>query len=402
MALIAPFRGLRYNLDKVGSMEAVVSPPYDVISPAQQDEFYLRHEFNVIRLILGKVLSGDNGTENRFSRAARTYKRWWIEEVLVRDSKPAIYLYQIDYPVNGLNGRATRKGFISLVRLEDYGQGAVKPHERTFSVTKEERLSLIGQAQANFSQIFTLYDDPQAEVISTLESAAGAEPTTEFEDMEGIAHRFEPVTDPAAIRRVAQLFSGKHLYIADGHHRYETCLNHRNRMRLQHPQAPAEASFNYTAIYATAFQDRGLSILPAHRLVKDLSSFNETSFLSQLERYFDIQEFPLEPDPGAAKRAFCQALSSATPRDNFLGFVRAGAKALNVLKLKPGVMSGVALHPSLKDLDVIVLNEIVYGRCLHLSLEDLDNERRFLYDADPISALDRVLSGEVQLGFLLN
>ena len=402
MALIAPFRGLRYNLQRIGSLGKVVTPPYDVIDRAQQDAFYLAHENNVIRLILNKFQPGDNGAENRFSRAAKTYKRWWIEEVMIRDSEPAIYLYEIRYPLNGHGRKIVRKGFIGLLKLSDYQEGQVRPHERTFSATKEERLSLIDQAQANFSQIFTLYDDPAGAVMALLEHAAQNVPPIEFQTGDGVEHSLRLVTDPQAHLEAARLFRDKSLYIADGHHRYETCLAHRNRMRMRYPTAPFTSSFNYTSVYATAFQDPGLKILPAHRLVADLPGFDPESFLENLARYFDIQEFPLAPDPGSARESFKAALGQNGKSRNVLGYVNSGGKELRALTLKEGVMSGVALQPCLKGLDVMVLNEIIYGRCLDLSLDDLDNEKRFLYDADLDSALDRILAGEVALGFLLN
>ena len=402
MAIIAPFRGLRYNLKRIGSLGDVVTPPYDVINPAQQDKFYLNHENNIIRLILGKDHPGDNGLDNRFIRAAKTYKRWWIEEVLLRDSEPAIYLYEIRYPLNGHSAKLVRKGFISLLKLSNYQEGQIRPHERTFSATKEERLTLIDHAQANFSQIFTLYDDPGQRVISILENGAQNVPPIEFQTEDGVEHSLRLVTDPEVQQEAAKTFQDKTVYIADGHHRYETCLAHRNRMRMKHPTAPYDSSFNYTTIYATAFQDPGLKILPAHRLIKELPGLSLEDFRERLEKYFHISQFPLSPDPAVAREQFKAALKANGKDRNILGYTRSGGRTLQVLTLKEGVMSGVALQPCLKGLDVMVLNEIIYGRCLDLSLDDLDNEKRFLYDADLDSALDRILNNEVEMGFLLN
>ncbi len=402
MALIAPFRGLRYNLKKIGSLGRVVTPPYDVIDESQQDRFYLAHEHNIIRLILGKNHPGDNGLDNRYIRAAKTYKRWWIKEILTRDVEPAIYLYEIRYPLNGHSTRITRKGFISLLKLSDYQEGQVRPHERTFSATKEERLSLIDHAQANFSQIFTLYDDPRNRVVSILEDAAQNVPPIEFRTEDGVEHCLRLVTDPEAHSDAARIFAEKTVYIADGHHRYETCLAYRNRMRMRYPTAPFESAFNYTTIYATSFQDPGLKILPAHRLVKDLPGMDRETFTEKLSQYFEIQEFPLDPDPDTTQRKFKAALMANGHDKNILGYADSRGRTLRVLTLREGVMSGVALQACLKGLDVIVLSDIIYGRSLDLSLDDLDNEKRFLYDADLDSALDRILAGEVEMGFLLN
>ncbi len=401
MALIAPLRGLRYNLKKVKSLKDVITPPYDVISPDEQDQFYLRHQHNIIRLILGKIRAPDNEIDNRYTRAAKIYKRWWIEETLIRDPRPAIYLYQIKFP-SEKNGLLTRKGFISLLRLDDYHLGHVKPHERTFSATRQDRLKLITACQTNFSPIFAVYDDPRLKAVAALEESAPVEPVLNFEDRHGVWHTLWPVTDAEAIRRTAQELKEATFYLADGHHRYETSLAYRDMIRTQYPQAPPGAPFNYTLIYAAAMQDHGLIIRPAHRLIKDLPDFELTRFLKMAVRFFDVEEFPLNPDPGRARLCFKEGLAANGVTKNIIGFFCRGADRLRLLTLKPRVMAQVAIPPALKSLDVIVLNEILYGRCLGLSLSDLDNEKRFLYDSNLNSALDRILRGEIALGLLLN
>jgi uncharacterized protein (DUF1015 family) len=402
MAEIAPFRGLRYDPLRVGSLAEVVTPPYDVIGPTQRDDLYLRHEQNIIRLILGKERPGDNGHESSATRAGRLFRRWWAQGVLVRDERPAVYLYEIDYPGSQGQGRITRKGFISLVRLSRYGQGPVRPHERTFSATKEKRLKLIQEAKANFSQIFTLYDDPAGEVASALEEAPQTGEAFKFTTDDGVGHCLRAVTDPKALARVAKLMAPKNLYIADGHHRYETCLAYQDLMRRTFPQAPDQAAFNYTTIYASALQDKGVRILPAHRLVKNPPDLEGSGFMDRLGGLFDIQEFPLSDGPRAARQAFKTALAGDGKGESRIGLVRAGEEKLRVLSLKNGAMAETGLAPCLQDLDVMVLNNLIYGRCLGLSMEELDDERRFLYDPKLDSALDRTLEGEVELAFVLN
>lgn len=403
MAVIAPLRGLRYNQNLAPRLPDLVAPPYDVISAQQQDGFYLAHPNNVIRLILPKEQPGETDRLSRYQRAATDFKDWWDRDILTRDQEPAIYLYQIEYPLGGVTGRLTRKGFISLIGLEDYETGAVLPHERTFSRTKEDRLNLISVCKANFSQIFTLYNDPQQEVMATLEAAAPDEPAVRFEDSGGTIHTLWLVTDRQAQKKAAQLLRETTFYIADGHHRYETGLNYRNLMRKQMPDASPTASFNYTMIYATAMQDEGLTILSANRLIKEMPDYSAGDFLDKAGEYFDIQEFPFQPsDPSPARSEFCFNLASEGWEKHVIGFAGHGENKLRILTLKNGVMDSLDLHESLKDLDVIVLNEIIYGRCLGLEPDDLDDPHRFLYDADLGSGLDRVALGEVEMGFILN
>jgi len=402
MAAIAPFRGLRYDPRRVGSLAQVVTPPYDVIDPGQREDLYLRHQHNIVRLILGKERPGDNCRESSAVRAGRLFRRWWEEGVLVRDERPAVYLYRIDFPPAPGQGRITRRGFICLVRLSDYGEGQVRPHERTFSATRQERLRLIQEVRANFSQIFTLYDDPAGAVASALEEAPKEGRALEFTTEDGVAHCLQAVTEPPAIARAAGLMAPKRLYIADGHHRYETCLAYRDLMRRAFPQAHPQAAFNYTAVYASALQDEGVRILPAHRLIRKAPPLGGSGFTERLGEFFDIQEFPLSADPSAARRAFKAALADNGPGRSKIGLARAGEDRLRVLTLRNGTMGELGLAPCLQDLDVMVLNGLIYGRCLGLAMDELDDERRFLYDPGLDSALDRTLRGEVELAFVLN
>ncbi len=397
MARIAPFRGFRYCKDLVCVMEDLVGPPYDPANERDLEEYQARHERNVIRLLYGL---GDS--EQRHLETARMLGEWLEEGHLVRDREPAVYLYQIDFRIDKLSPRMTRTGFIALLRLQDYEMGMIRPHERTFSGIKEEKLEALAACQANLSQVFTFYDDPGLKVAGVLASAAPGRPDLEFTDLEGITHRLWLVTDPGAHLEAARLMEPKHIYIADGHHRYETCLAHRREMRRSFPNADPRSPFNYTLVYASALQDPGLSILPAHRLITELPGFEREAFLARAGEFFHIRETGLDPGSEEGLAGFRALLKDLPEKTKAFGFVTPGVKSFILLTLREEVLARLQVHPALKEVDVAILREVVFRRCLGLTREALGNERLFRYDYDLASASRRVKSGRARLGFLLN
>ena len=230
MAEIAPFRGLRYNQQIIPDLAQVVIPPYDVISPEEQKDFHERSPYNFIRLELGMPTPGDTGEDNPHTRAAAWIKQWKHQRILVRNPEPSIYCYELDYK-EGPGSVKTRKGFICALRLEDFSSGRVRPHEKTFQAIKEERLALMLACNANLSPVFALYPDSNEKVHNALASGRGGAPAISFTDLAGMTHRVWPVTDRRILNEVRDLMLDKPIFIADGHHRYETALNYRNVFR---------------------------------------------------------------------------------------------------------------------------------------------------------------------------
>lgn len=235
MAKLVPFRGLRYNLSRIDDPASVMAPPYDVISPALQDELYRRSPYNVVRLILGKTAGGDSEADNRYTRAAADFQRWQQEGLLVRDPEPSIYLYDQEYSLEE-GGSVVRRGFIALSRLEEFTSGVVKPHEKTLSGPKTDRFNLIKACSANFSPIFSLYADPCCVLESLTRKERERQPEIEVVDDDRVRHRLWRVTDSLIISKAHDLLDSKPLFIADGHHRYEAAINFRNYLREKHPE----------------------------------------------------------------------------------------------------------------------------------------------------------------------
>jgi len=254
MAVVRPFRGFLYNQNKIEDFELVVAPPYDVITPEQQSSYYEKHPCNIIRLILGKEEPSDDEMNNKYTRAARYLSTWQKDTTLVRSEKPSIYFYRQDYLLPTGEVRQ-RKGFMCLFRLEEFSSGVIKPHERTLSKPKADRLNLTLATRANFNPVFSLYSDPELTVEKFIDSVATDPAYLDVRDENGVRHQLWVVGSPDILESVQKVMENKSLLIADGHHRYETALNYRKLMREKHAGATGEEAFNYTMMYFTNMND---------------------------------------------------------------------------------------------------------------------------------------------------
>jgi len=290
MTTIQPFRGLRYNLGHVGSLSDVVTPPYDVISPEFQDELYKKHPANFIRLELNRDEPGDNEQSNKYTRAGKFLRNWRQEGVMQIDPDPALYVYHQTFTVGQASGlpAQTRRGFMTRVRLERFGEGKIYPHEETHSGPKADRLSLTKATRANLSQIFGLYPDPENAAQNLLESAvAGQTPLTATDHL-GVVHRMWPVTNVKTIADVAAILDPKPLFIADGHHRYETACNYRDWLAEQGP-LDANHPANFVLTQCVSMSDPGLLVLPTHRVFRGLKPITSDLLQSRLGAAFETR-----------------------------------------------------------------------------------------------------------------
>lgn len=266
MPEIQAFRAVRYNLGHVGSLSDVVAPPYDVIGSELQDGLYRKHPCNVIRLDLNRIEPGDDDeANNRYTRAAKFYRQWQSEGVLFTEADPAIYVYHQQFEIEGRT--YLRRGFLARMRLSRFGEGLVFPHEETMPGPKLDRLMLTVVTKANLSPIFGLYPDAQNEAQNVLEAAVAGQTPIVAHDHLGVEHRLWPMTDVGVISQLAGIMGPKPLFIADGHHRYETACNYRDQVYdsgFLSPNHPA----NYTLMMCVSMEDPGLSIMPTHRLFR--------------------------------------------------------------------------------------------------------------------------------------
>jgi len=295
MAEIQAFRGLRYDLGHVGSLGDVVAPPYDVIGPELQDQLYKKHPANVIRLILNREEPLDDDRNNRYSRAANFLRNWRQEGVLFAESQPSVYVYHQTFASGGQT--FTRRGFMARTRLERFGEGKIYQHEETMAGPKQDRLLLTRACKANLSQIFGLYPDPNGEVQRLLERSISGVLPLEATDHLGVVHRMWPVQDAGIISRTAGLMGEKPMFIADGHHRYETACNYRDELAAR-GELTAEHPANFVLMMSVGMSDPGLLVLPTHRLFRGPAGLTYDQLEKRLASCFSIR--PAGDGPRAA------------------------------------------------------------------------------------------------------
>jgi uncharacterized protein (DUF1015 family) len=418
MAVIAPFKALRFNPLKLKRLEDVVTPPYDIIDEENRAAFMARNPYNMINLDITKSPGKGDESDERYDSARNYFSSWQEDEILIRENEPAFYFYTINYKLPS-GQRFTRKGFIGLVKLSDYSEGIVRPHEQTFDTVTTDRLRLMDACQAQFSQIFSLYTDPEMQIIETLEKGCSAEPLYKVMDADDGMHTIWPVTDQETITRVQELFRENAVYIADGHHRYKTSLQHMQRMEKRLEGLPAHSPYNYTMMYLCPMEDPGLKVLPTHRLVRlpddvlpGLPTMDELA--EMLSEYFlleEITEGTREIFLGEVLGRMEERFSCSRNKQTMFGLYHAGEDRCFMLTLRKDAKDIEALGhrpPALQDLDVVVLSDLVVQNVLGLEYERVEHDNLVRYYADPDEALDvavkESVANEDSLGllFLMN
>jgi uncharacterized protein (DUF1015 family) len=374
MAKIIPFRGLLYNLSRV-AVEDVLAPPYDVITPEYREALYMQSPYNIVRIDFGKERPADNETENKYARAREYLDGWLSDGIFIRNEKPSFYVYEMSYKVNNVKKRLI--GFLGLIKLEELGKGSIYPHECTHSKPKQDRLNLMRSCQANMSPIFSLYKSYTGRISGILANVSSTKPYIEAADISGDVHRLWQIDDTEAIDTISRELEDKAIFIADGHHRYETAFEFYREVSAK--ETPTNSRpFDHVLMFLANMLDEGITILPTHRLLKDVPGDLE-AILSQY--------FTFEP----VKDSF-EITGILSGKKGVFGFFPRGGTAWHILTYKGGDLSEV--HPHLKDIDVIILHELVLKKILKTT--DIG------YEMDVSRALDRVQSGEFDAAIFLN
>jgi uncharacterized protein (DUF1015 family) len=373
MAII-PFSGILYNVSRV-SMEDVIAPPYDVITPEYREALYMQSPYNIVRIDFGKEKPDDSEAQNKYSRARGYLDEWMREGILIRDEKPSFYAYEMAYSVNGTKKRLL--GFLGLVKLEELGKGAIYPHECTHSKPKQDRLDLMRACEANTSPIFSLYKSSGHGISDILSKISMTKPYIEASDIAGDVHRLWQIEDAEAIQIIKQEMQDKAIFIADGHHRYETAFEYYKELSAK--ETPTDKRpFDHVLMFLANMLDEGLTILPTHRLLKEIpDDMNKV-----LSEFFDIRPvndiFDIKKMLSGQKHVF--------------GFFQKGSNVWQILTYKGDNLSEI--HPDLREIDVIVLHELVLRKILKTT--DIG------YEMDIDRALDKVKSGEFNAVLFLN
>ncbi len=408
MTTIFPFRGIRYNVSNSGPLDGVIAPPYDVISPEGRRLLAERSEYNVIRLILSEEKPGDGRRENKYTRAAGLWNAWREREILKRDDKPCIYRYNVSFDLKTPEGLATlaRPGFVAMLKLSDYSEGKVLPHERTLAGPKQDRFQLMLHTRAHFSQVFMLYPDKDGKLDEVLGSSppSGSEVMSVEDDL-GVTHSMWAIGDEEAIARVDAHIGSRPVYIADGHHRYETSLTLR-RHQLDHAPLFAEGTDRVMA-YFTPAEHPGLVVFPYHRLIHNLPQRRLSGLLKKLSDYFIVDQALLNPlDPGEARRDYARELRSRGESGPVFGMVerKSGNAYYLTLKSDSELAKGATseIDHVLRSLDVVILEDLILTGMLDIKQKDLLNERYINYETDYDRILDEVQKKPNEICFLMN
>jgi uncharacterized protein (DUF1015 family) len=379
MAEVQPLRALHYDPGTVGDLANVVAPPYDVIDASQRAALIERSPFNVVAIDLPQ------GEPDPYATAGELFESWQHQGVLRRDEEPAIWAHTQQY--TGPDGQTrTRRGFFARVRIEPYGPGAVRPHERTHPGPKEDRLKLTRATRANISPIFSLYSDPQQAAWGALEPHTKGDAWAEITDGDGTVHRLWRVTDPEAIAAVQRAASSSELLIADGHHRYET-------MQTYADEVGGEGEHRYILMCLVALEDPGLTVFPTHRLVNELDDAKLEALAGALRRDFDVEEVAVEQIAPAPGEGLLE-----------MGYIDGSAEQPLHLRLKDQSIADAALpdySPAYKQLDTGVLEAVVLKGALGYSDDDISHFNGLFYARDTDEALEMVRSGNYQAAFLM-
>ncbi len=372
MADIRAFRGFRYDLGRAGSLSELVAPPYDVVDAALQQALYDRSPYNAIRLELTKEQPADTDTENRYNRAARDLKAWVADDILRQDSLRHLYVCEQEFTVEGKTHK--RRGFIARVRLEPFGTGRIFPHEETLSGPKADRLKLFQATSMNLSPVFGLYPDDENEVFAKIESLIYRMPPLEATDHLGVVSRLWPIADEHIIGSAIGLMGPKPVFIADGHHRYETSLRYLEERKAAGEVTGDDAAANFTMMMLVSMSDPGLIILPTHRLVSGLPDLTATKLQRALEPHFQIER--MGHGEAGAKEAWEQIEMDGS--QHLLGFHTNEDDAWMTARFQaPEMMQQLAADHSddwrelaVSVLHVLVLNKLLggVGKCRYVHL----------------------------------
>ena len=396
MSSIFPFPGWRYDPGKV-DLSRVMAPPYDIIDPEEQERLYARDDRNVVRLILARTLDTDSVHDNRYTRAASHLDAWRSDMLFLQD-RPAVYLYEQEFENGGK--KYLRRGFFARVRLSEWGKEGIYPHEKTLSGPKQDRLELMRSTRGNLEPIFGLLADPDNEVSEALATLVDYEPCLDIRDDDGVRNRMWVVDDQDLLHRLLSLMPKPEIFIADGHHRYETALAYqeeiRGKMREagQVPPLRGDLDCDYIMMYIVPDSDPGLVIWPTHRIVHGLQDFDPVAFLRACEKKFTVA-------PIAREKLAAELEANELPCFGF-----AYADKLFILLLKNRASMDAA-HPDAADawkvLDVSVLHTLIMDGLLGINEDKLLRKENIVYSKSMDETLDWVRSGRegAQCAFIL-
>jgi len=374
MAEVRPFKGIYYD-GAIAELGKVVTQPWDRITPEIRERYYSADPRNIVRIIRGKEMPGDNEKHNKFTRAAENFHKWLDEGVLVRDDVDSIYLYTQRFRLG--EKEFTRRGFIAAVKLEDYESRVILPHEHTFPSHNADRLHLLRETQANFGKIFVLYPDPEMTMARFLAQYDSAKPMMSVR-VNGVAHSISRIANGDDIEFIVEQMREKQLFIADGHHRYQTALNYRDEM-VSKLSEEGRREVSYRMMTLVSMDDPSVTILPTHRAVRGGANSSEERFLRQLRPFFEVHSLESKGDD---LQPILNKLNEDSSGTTSFVICLPGRK-FHLVRMKDLASAVAALpgnpHPAVRELDVTILHSLLIEKMLSLSPEDQDSAEYIRY-----------------------
>lgn len=402
MAKVVPFKGLRYNTEKFKDLDSVTAPPYDIISPEEQQELYNKDEYNVIRLDYGMDFESDGDDNNKYTRSAAYLNKWIEEEVLKYEDEPAFYIYEQVFKFDTEESPThSLKGIISLVQLEEFSKKIILPHEETLKKAKRDRLGLMEATGTNMSQIYSLYMDPDQAIADIISECSDGAPDISFTTKENVIQNIWIIKDPAVINVISKKFESKQLFIADGHHRYETALYYRDKRHEEDGTEVGTQPYDYTMMMLVSMDDSGLFVFPTHRMVKNVKNFSEQLTIGMLTDDFSMSKIYFTE--GDYADIIMSKLRGTVDEKRFAFYT--GENYYYLLKLKDvHLMDDLIENRSdaYKHLDVTILHKLILEKYFGIDEQSLANQDNIVYTRDAGEAIKRVDDGEFQCAFIIN
>jgi uncharacterized protein (DUF1015 family) len=397
MVEVSPFKGMIYNKEKIKHLDDVMSPPYDIIPEKMQDELYEKNEYNFVKLILGKQYPTDNDSNNRYTRAKQLFDEWQKQGILIPSTAPAIYPYKVTYTVN--KEKKLMNGFFILLKL-DPGYNTVKAHEKTLAKPKADRLNLMRACYANLEPIQLMYMDHNDSIRKTMDDSIDT-PLISVKGYDGFTHQLWRLDDPKVVKNIVDELQKKILFIADGHHRYQTAINYAAEKREQTKNMDPNAPFNYIMVVLCNMFDAGLSILPTHRFIK-MPNVHFPDLAKKLEKYFLVEKKSLESNNKDYVKTGKKIMKDVATKDNHT-FALYTKDSYYVLTLKDeSVMDRLASDHSKtwRTLDVSILHKLILEEFLGINEKNLEEHVKYTrVDSEAVQLVDE---GAYDFSFLIN
>lgn len=401
MANIKPFKGYRYNIEKVGDPGAIVSPPYYNLKQEVKDSLYEMSKYNSVRLFSGRNYEDDSETENKFTRAGKYLRDWIDEDILTRDAEPAIYMYEQTIVVHGTDYQ--NRAFVSLLELAELNEGIIMPCEEVREVSMQDRYEFLTHTNADLSMISCLYMEREKDLLNLMNDLAESVPDEEFDSSDEIHHRIWRITDRETVDYIVDHFKDMPLYITDGQTRYETCLKYRNYMRANNPDHDGTEPYNYTMVSLINSRSDGLIMLPVHRTVKLPRGFKEDFFVAGIQDHFKIEKIIVDSQDDSIAVTMKKQIATARSDMTRIALYHGGDYFFRLTLFDKDFIKQKLLPEMSKAycaLDMVVLNKLILEDLLRIKEESYwDN---VTYSRSVEECMERLDRGECDVIFVMN